>query len=47
MLKTETVYYLPKASDREGMNFNAKITDNFGKPIPSFMKIKEPKKGEI
>ena len=45
MLKTEIVYILPKAFDREGMSFKVKVSDNTEKGLPSFMKF-ENLKGE-
>jgi hypothetical protein len=47
MLKTDIVYFLPRAFDREGMSFNVKVSDNLGKALPSFMKIETTKMGEI
>jgi hypothetical protein len=47
MLKTDIVYFLPKAIDKEGMSFKVKVSDNFGKALPNFMKVDTTRMGEI
>jgi len=39
MLKTEIVYFLPKAIDREGMIIKGKMIDISGRGLPNFMKF--------
>ena len=39
MLKTEIVYFLPKAIDREGMIFKGKMIDISGRGLPTFIKF--------
>ena len=47
MVKTEVTYNLPKATDKEGMFFRQKVTDNTGKPLPKFIKKTQLSMGEI
>lgn len=47
MLKTEVTYYLPKVTDKEGMFFKSKVTDNLGQALPKFIKVTIINMGEI